>query len=101
VHSKVEYSLYSRKSAPEVINILEQSRRRKQRILITYGNPKSGKVDKTYRTYRGHVSLTQDNIPVLMPTPRSKRGITILDDCILKIQESPGGIILYRHPSIW
>ena len=95
-----DYSLYGRKTASEVITVLEQSRRRKLRIMITYGNTKTGHINKALPTYRGHVSLTDDNVPVLMQTRKSKHGIAILENCILKIQESPGDTILYRHPSI-
>jgi hypothetical protein len=84
----------------EVIVLLEDSRINKRRLLITYGD-KQGNVWKDATPNRGHVgrSTGYNKLPLLIRTRRSLGGAAILDNCIVCIQESVGGRILYQHPS--
>lgn len=90
---------YKKATPKEVIALLEDSRINRKRLLITYGNSVTG--EPWGDVVRGHVGRSTGDwkIPILIKTKRSLGGEAILDDCIVKIQESKGGKILWQWKS--
>jgi hypothetical protein len=93
----VDDTHYDKRTPPEVVKILEHSRKTRTRIVITYGNVETCEAWEDATPNRGHVGRsTGKAIPLLIRTPRSNGGEGILDHCIIQIRESLGGKILYK-----
>lgn len=99
--STVNGTSYNDETPQAVINILEASREHGFRIRIYYGNRETGAVWNDL-PMRGRVGRSTGikKIPLLIPTARSSGGEGILDHCIVAIEESPGGRILYKNPKV-
>lgn len=81
----VNGTVYHEDTNPKVINWLETSRERRQRIRIFYG--KDGKPwNEEYNTI-GHVSRSVGpaKVPILIYNARSRGGVQLFDDCIYRI----------------
>ena len=101
IRHEIAGTSYAVDTAPEVVRILEDSRLRRKRIAITYGDTKTGRAWDD-RPERGHVGRSggTEKIPLLIKTRASSGGGGILDNRIVLITESPGGRVLYdvrRH----
>jgi hypothetical protein len=83
-------------AAPEVIRILEDSRATKRRLLIFYGDVKTGR--RWGDQLRGHIgrSMGPVCIPIMLCTRRSVGGEGLLEQHIVEIRESKGGRVIYR-----
>lgn len=95
----VNDTYYHAETPAEVIRILESSRTLKHRLLFTFGNVLTGEAWETCTPERGHVgrSTGSKRIPLLIRTSRSMGGEYLMDHCVLKIQESRGGRLLYQR----
>lgn len=87
---------YSENTPNEVINILERSRYRGDRIKLFYGDIKTGEnwneeLDTTGTIGKSNGSI---KIPLLISTKRSLGGGAILTDCIIGIKQ--GKNVLYK-----
>lgn len=94
---------YSPDTPDAVIQWLETSRERRQRIRIFYG--KDGKCWNNEFDNIGHVSRSMGpcKIPILIQNARSLGGSAILDDCIVRIdtKDDKGRICtVYKDDSI-
>jgi hypothetical protein len=80
-----------------LINVLENARLNKVRIVLDYGDTKSGKSWGESNHIRGYIgrSMGPIKIPLLIYNKNSNGGGGILDHCILSVRESKGGKILY------
>ena len=100
--SKVDLGTWFVPGTPKAVeNILEASRRSKQRLRITYGDGETGRIWSD-RAMIGRISRSTGvmQIPLLISSRRSTGGQALLTDCIVRIQESPVGAELYRHPKL-
>lgn len=85
----------------KVTSILEEVRQDNTRIVLDYGDVKTGQswgecFDIVGRIGRSNGSV---KIPILLYNKRSMGGGAILDNCIVKIMTSKGKRILYQHPN--
>jgi hypothetical protein len=83
---------------PKVVRILEECLVTKKRLVILYGDVKTGK--PWGDVLRGHIGRSTGSIkiPLLICTKRSTGGEGLLEHCIVEIRESKGGRVLYQLP---
>ena len=84
-----------------VVQVLEQARQNRTRIHVSFGDASTGLDWLEEWDINGYVgrSMGPIKVPLLVANRRSTGGGAILDHCIVRIRESAGGGILYRHPS--
>ena len=93
----VNGTAYYAETNDEVINVLEKVRKNATRIIIDYGDPKTGKSwNETFDT-TGYVgrSCGSVKIPILLYNNRSMGGTGMLTHCIIGIKTSKGKRVLY------
>jgi len=95
IHVHVNGISYYNETPKEVINLLEDSRKNKKRISLTFGDKDTGEVWGKEKGIVGSSTGTC-KIPLVIKTKRSLGGEAILDDCILKIVDS-NGKVTYSH----
>jgi hypothetical protein len=85
----------------KAINVLENARLNKIRLLLDYGDNETGKSWNEMYDILGRVgrSSGSEKVPILMFNSNSIGGSCILDNCIVKISTSKGKQILYQHPN--
>lgn len=96
----VNGTFYDDTTPRPVIDILEQSRirRAEYRLVIFYGNPRTGKVwGDILECFVGR-STGKISIPLEIANSRSTGGSGLLDSCIVKILAARGKAVLYQHP---
>jgi len=91
---------YSTMTNDEVINVIETAKRNRTRLVLDYGDVLTGKSWNEIYDITGYVgrSTGEVKIPLLIHNSRSIGGPAILDNCIIKISESKGKKVLYKHP---
>lgn len=94
----VNGTYYDERTNDRVIDTLENCRRNNTRIVLDYGDTKTGKSwgDRYGITGRIGRSIGPIKIPILLYNRRSMGGGSILDHCIIGIKESNGGRVLYK-----
>ncbi len=93
---------YPGETPDAVIEVLERVRASRQRVVLYYGDTKTGKEWAAAVPDRGRIgrSTGENKIPLLVKTARSLGGEALLPQYILRITESSGAQrALYRHPS--
>lgn len=95
----VNGTFYKKDTPDEVIDILEDSRINKTRLIFDFGDIKTGQSWGEVDDIAGHVGRSTGNIkiPLLIKTSRSFGGGALLDNCIVKISLSKGKKVLYQH----
>lgn len=85
---------------PEVRRQLELARNGKYRLRLEYGDRETGQAWDD-RPNNGTISRSMGpmKVPLLIKSTRSYGGEAILTACIVKISETPGGRMLWQHPS--
>lgn len=85
---------------PEVMRQLELARVGKYRLRLEYGDRQTGQAwdDRPNNGTIGR-SMGPLKVPLLIKTARSYGGEAILTSCIVRISETPGGRVLWQHPS--
>ncbi len=93
---------YHKETPDDLIALLEKLRTSGERVILLYGDIKTGIPWETYGRFdRGRIgrSMGASKIPLLIRTRRSLGGEGILDHCIVQIRESSkNGKFLYRLP---
>ena len=91
---------YRNETPDEVIRVLESARQNRTRLHISLGETASGRDWLEEFETHGYVgrSMGPVKVPLLVANTRSLGGGAILDHCIVRIRESAGGRVLYRHP---
>ena len=89
---------YDKRTDDEVIRILEHCRMNNIRVVLDYGDTKTGKSwnDRYGITGRVGRSSGQIKVPILLHNKRSHGGGEILTHCIIGIKRSKGKDTLYR-----
>lgn len=97
----VNGTAYNMATPQKVVDILEQSRQHRTRLILDYGDANTGQSWGEVNDIRGHIGRSTGNvkIPLLIKTARSMGGGGVLDHCIVKITASKGGAVLYEHPT--
>jgi hypothetical protein len=91
---------YSRMTSDEIINVIETAKRNRTRLVLDYGDVLTGKSWNEVYDITGRIGRSTGSIkiPILLHNSRSIGGGAILDHCIIKISESRGKKVLYKHP---
>lgn len=103
---EVDGTIYHSATSDRVIGLLEQSRAKREdfRLVLVLGDKTTGKVWEECTPMRGCVgrSTGMYKIPLLIRTRRSRGGEAIMDQHIIQIRMSVGGMILwdYRYPDL-
>ena len=90
---------YKIKTPDILVQVLERIRINKIRVKLNIGNTETGISWNEENDITGTIGLskgTKARFPILIYNSRSYGGITILDDCILKITNTATGAILYK-----
>lgn len=91
---------YHSETPIQVIEVLEKCRLNNTRIVLDYGDRKTGKSWNEEYGIKGRIGRSTGTgnikIPILIYNSRSIGGVGILTDCIIGIKESKGGKSLYN-----
>ena len=89
---------YDKRTDDKVIEVLEHCRTNNIRIVLDYGDTKTGKSWNERYGVTGRVSRScgSSKIPILPYNKRSMGGGAILTHCIIGIKSSKGKVTLYR-----
>lgn len=90
---------YHVETSKAVIDALEYCRKNRIRVKLNYGDIDTGKSWNEEHGTTGYISMSKGNearFPILVHNERSYGGGGLMDNCILKIQESKGGRIYYK-----
>jgi len=93
---------YDKRTDDEVIKVLEHCRSHNIRIVLDYGDTKTGRSWNERNDVTGRVgrSSGQVNVPILLYNNRSYGGGAILTHCIIGIKTSKGKDTLYRWKGV-
>ncbi|NRA91342.1 MAG: hypothetical protein HRU26_01430 [Psychroserpens sp.] len=89
---------YDVKTPKKLIEVLERCRNERIRVVLDYGDTKTGKSWGEMHDITGYVSRTTGStkIPILVYNRRCLGGGAILDHCIISVKTSKGKIELYN-----
>ena len=92
----VNGTAYHKETPKKLVDVLENVRQSRTRIVLDYGDTKSGKSFGEVNDIKGYIGRsTGIKIPLLIYNSRCFGGGAILDHCILTVKESRGGKVLY------
>ena len=96
-YKNINGTSYNSKTSMDVIEILEQARLNGTRIVLDYGDVKTGESWGEIHDITGtiHRSSGSIKIPILLYNKRCLGGGAILDNCIIGIKTSKGKKVLY------
>lgn len=96
----VEGTYYDARTPKPIIDVLEKSRRHRQRVRLHYGDTETGRDWLEGYDVEGCIgrSMGPVKVPLLIHNNRSLGGPEILDHCIVKLRSTgKHGGILYQH----
>lgn len=101
IHHIENGTWYNAETPYQVIQILEQCRASRTRIILDYGDTQDGKSWGELHDVCGYVgrSTGGKKIPILVYNRRSYGGGAILTHAIVRIMTSKGKRVLYQHPT--
>ncbi len=97
-YTEVNGTSYNVETNEEVIKVLEQCRKDNTRIVLDYGDTKTGESWNEIYDVTGYVgrSMGSKKVPLLVHNSRSLGGGEILTHCIIGIKTSKGKKELYK-----
>jgi len=99
-YQEINGTFFDSRTSPEVIKVLEAARQNRTRLHISFGDTESGEDWLDEFTSHGYIgrSMGPTKSPLLIANRRSTGGLGLLDHCVVRIRQSAGGRVLYRHP---
>lgn len=96
----VDGTYYSQNTSDDIIKLLEKLREKRKRVHFRWGDTKTGKDWGETMDVEGTIgrSTGEVKIPLLIAQGRSTGGGGLLTGSIVKIMESKGKKVLYKHP---
>lgn len=96
-YKEVNGTSYHKETADAVVDVLEKARQNRTRIVLDYGDTKTGKSWGEVHDVAGYVGRSTGiyKVPLLVHNSRSLGGGAILDHCITGIKTSAGKRTLY------
>ena len=90
---------YHQETPDDLIKVLERARENRTRIVVDYGDVKTGESWGEVHDIAGYVgrSTGTHKIPLLVHNARSLGGGALLDHCILTVKTSKGKRELYKR----
>jgi hypothetical protein len=101
-HQVVKGTYYHKDTSQKVIDTIECARLNNFRIVLDYGDVKTGRSWGELHDIKGYVGRSTGTIkiPLLIKTKRSSGGGSVLDNHIVKITEADKPHrVLYQHPT--
>ena len=97
-YQEVGGTFYKKNTPMDLIEVLEQARENRTRIVVDYGDIKTGRSWGEEYDIMGYVgrSTGEIKIPLLVHNSRSMGGGGLLDNCILSVYTSKGHRLLYK-----
>ena len=97
-YKEINGTYYKKDTAESVIGILEYARNNNIRLILDYGDVKTGKSWEEKHYITGYIgrSCGEIKIPLLIYNEKSIGGGEILTDCIIGIKTSKGKKELYK-----
>lgn len=98
-YKEVNSVFYHKETSAEVIEILQRCRIEKVRIVLDYGDTKTGKSWNETFGIVGKIGLSTGplKVPILLYSKLSTSGPIINTNCIIGIRTSKGGHIIYSN----
>jgi hypothetical protein len=99
-YKSINGTSYDVRTPNEVVAILENARQSRTRLHVSLGDSESGQDWLEENMVHGFIGRSTGSIkiPLLIHNRRSLGGPGLLDHCIVRIRESLGGRVLWRHP---
>lgn len=97
-YQEVNGTFYNKSTPKDLIEVLERARENKTRIVLDYGDTKTGKSWGEVNDIKGYVGRSTGTIkiPLLVFNSRSLGGGGMLDHCILSVHTTKGHRLLYK-----
>lgn len=97
-YKEVGGTFYKKNTPMDLIEVLERARENRTRIVVDYGDIKTGKSWGEENYIKGYVgrSTGEIKIPLLVYNSRSIGGGGLLDNCILSVKTTKGNRTLYK-----
>lgn len=98
-YKKSGETCYHVETEDKVIEVLDKAMQDRTRIIVDYGDVKTGKSWNEQHDITGRVGRSTGSfkIPLLVYNSRCYGGGGLLDHCIIKIITSKGKRVLYQH----
>ena len=98
-YKKVNGIFYHLDTPDAVVEALERARSCRQRVRLYYGDKATGEDWLEESDVEGYIgnSIGPLKVPILVYNRRSHGGCALLDQCLVKIRWTTGGVV-YQHP---
>ena len=99
-YNVVNGTAYNENTSIDVINVLENALKTRQRLQLFFGDIETGKNWNEENDTIGKIGRSCGNykVPLLIKTSRSYGGGAILDNCIIKIRDMQTKKVLFQNP---
>lgn len=98
-YKETESGTFYKENIPdELVELLEKLREDKTRVVVDYGDIKTGRSWGEENDIQGYIgrSTGRIKIPLLIYNSRSLGGGSLLDDCIIGIKTTKGKKVIYK-----
>lgn len=98
-HHTYRDTLYHRDTPTTLVRLLEDLRRNNTCVRIHYGDPETGREE---RSVTGYVNCSSGAVQIpLLSQAAGRGGVALLDHCIVKVYDLENDYVLYQHPTYY